>query len=193
MKCSSTHLNIKERKRWLKNGFFSPIWQYQWRLSGHNHPFPRTINRFHQHNSTELAFHLVKNLYVLNWPRQSFGDLVTEFHWFIWACNSKKHWLKFLRSQKVVWATLWFKKKQKKANFGNKVSKYGSQKSQHRMINGPICQRNDNKQFVTISSKKGYTTNFLQHNIDKRHQFSSFFIFIKGGFVPTLVVYLCHS
>ena len=36
------------------------------------------------------------------------------------------------------------------------------------MIDRLICQRSDNKQFVTIATKKGFQTNFLQNNIDNR-------------------------
>ena len=44
----------QRRKTLIKEWFPLPIWQYQWRLSGHNHPFPRTINRFHQRQSSDL-------------------------------------------------------------------------------------------------------------------------------------------
>ena len=50
-------INLKKTQRMktlIKEWFPLPIWQYQWRLSGHNHPFPRTINRFHQRQSSDL-------------------------------------------------------------------------------------------------------------------------------------------
>ena len=134
MKCSWAYWNIKERKEWLKNGFLSPIWQYQWRLSGHNHPFPGTISRFHQHPShhfqiEEWICQRFKNG-SQNYLNQTFSprSRIFLFLMLVFFCSSRAQVLKKLatpdqRSRKLEWSMEQFVREMTTNNLSQSAAK----------------------------------------------------------------------
>ena len=117
-------INLKKtqrRKTLIKEWFPLPIWQYQWRLSGHNHPFPRTINRFHQRQSSDLEIEnciLVEKIMKILFCEETqnafrkIRKMGLKYLWWIFVLVSWifyadlflwfKVWLMFWRSWEVV-------------------------------------------------------------------------------------------
>ena len=92
-------INLKKtqrRKTLIKEWFPLPIWQYQWRLSGHNHPFPRTINRFHQRQSSDLE---IENCICSNCFFSSQSYVVSAFL----SCNLKFHFSRENYENPLFW------------------------------------------------------------------------------------------